>query len=99
MVQNSHICFREDWELYPELKKIDAQYLSLVQFKTKKKKKLIKLPVSAMALELRILEIKQRTRKQEETLQCQIINPMTQHNLGVIMSCSAITKGMKGEGN
>lgn len=38
MVQNSHICFREDWELYPELKKIDAQYLSLVQFKTKKKK-------------------------------------------------------------
>lgn len=52
-----------------------------------------------MALELRILEIKQRTRKQEEILQCQIINLMTQHNLWVIMSCSAVTKGTKGEGN
>lgn len=51
-----------------------------------------------MALELRILEIKQRTTKQEETLQCQIINPMTQYNL-YIMSCSAAAKGIKGEDN
>lgn len=42
---------------------------------------LIKLPVSAVALELRILEIKQGARKQEEILQCQIINPMTQQDL------------------
>lgn len=42
---------------------------------------LIKLPVSAVVLELRILEIKQGTRKQKEILQCQIINPMTQQDL------------------